>query len=73
MRELLTTQLPGATTYFVRDSIQLVEPGPATATYYVATNGSDNAAGSSEAIQELKPARPATGITKKKKKRPDEG
>src|SRR5947199_231288 len=45
VRELLTTRLPGATTYFVRDSIQLIEAGPATARYYVATNGSDNAAG----------------------------
>src|SRR5207244_287402 len=45
VRELLTTQLPGASIYFVRDSIQLIETGPATAKYYVATNGSDNAAG----------------------------
>jgi hypothetical protein len=47
MREVFTTQLPGADTWFVRCSVQLIEAGPEPADYYVATNGSDSNPGTS--------------------------
>jgi hypothetical protein len=43
VRELFTTRLPGTNVWFVRPKVQLFEGGAETATYYVATNGSDTA------------------------------
>lgn len=48
-RELLSTQMPGTNRWFVRSSVQLVDPGPEIATYYVATNGSDGSSGTNVA------------------------
>ena len=47
VREVLTTYLPGTNLFFVRGVVTLLQAGPETATYYVATNGSDSAAGTS--------------------------
>ncbi len=47
VRELFSTQLPGTNVWFVRSKVQLFEGGAATATYYVATNGSDSNSGTS--------------------------
>jgi hypothetical protein len=47
VREVFTTWLPGANTFIVRGVIKLIEAGPETAMYYVATNGNDSAAGTS--------------------------
>lgn len=47
VRALLTTHLPAGNSFFVRPRIQLVEAGPEAAKYYVATNGSDTATGTS--------------------------
>ncbi|HUJ72076.1 MAG TPA: right-handed parallel beta-helix repeat-containing protein [Verrucomicrobiae bacterium] len=47
VREALTTYLPGTNLFFARGVITLLQAGPETATYYVATNGSDTAAGTS--------------------------
>jgi hypothetical protein len=47
VREVFTTWLPGTNTFIVRGVLKLFEAGPETATYYVATNGNDNAAGTS--------------------------
>ena len=46
-RELLTTYLPGTNIFIVRGVVTLLQAGPETAMYYVATNGSDSAAGTS--------------------------
>jgi pectate disaccharide-lyase len=42
VRELFTTRLPGTNAWFVRPKVKLFEGGAETATYYVATNGSDS-------------------------------
>jgi hypothetical protein len=47
VRELLTTYLPGTNIFIVRGDVTLLQAGPETATYYVATNGSDSAVGTS--------------------------
>ena len=47
VRERLTTYLPGTNIFIVRGDVTLLLAGPETATYYVATNGSDSAAGTS--------------------------
>jgi hypothetical protein len=47
VRELLTTYLPGTNIFIVRGDVTLLQAGPETATYYIATNGSDSAAGTS--------------------------
>ncbi len=47
VRELLTTYLPGTNIFIVRGDVTLLQAGPETATYYVATNGSDSATGTS--------------------------
>ncbi len=47
VRERLTTFLPGTNIFIVRGDVTLLQAGPETATYYVATNGSDSAAGTS--------------------------
>jgi hypothetical protein len=47
VREVFTTWLPGTNTFIVRGVLKLVEAGAEAATYYVATNGNDNAAGTS--------------------------
>jgi pectate lyase-like protein len=47
VRELLTTYLPGKNIFIVRGDVTLLQAGPETATYYIATNGSDSAAGTS--------------------------
>jgi hypothetical protein len=47
VRELFTTWLPATNLFIVRAAIQLVETGATAATYYVATNGNDSAAGTS--------------------------
>ena len=47
IREALTTYLPGTNLFFARGVITLLQAGPETAAYYVATNGSDSAAGTS--------------------------
>jgi hypothetical protein len=47
IRENFTTQLRGTNLWFVRATAQLIEAGPATANYYVATNGSDSNNGTS--------------------------
>jgi hypothetical protein len=49
VREQFTTSLPGTRTWYVRSAVQIFDPGPVTATYYVATNGNNNNAGSSNA------------------------
>jgi pectate disaccharide-lyase len=49
VRELFTTQLPGTNIWFVRPKVQLFELGPERANYYVATNGNDSWAGTSNA------------------------
>ncbi|HXI84558.1 MAG TPA: right-handed parallel beta-helix repeat-containing protein [Verrucomicrobiae bacterium] len=46
-RERLTTFLPGTNLFIVRGVVTLLQVGPETATYYIATNGSDSAAGTS--------------------------
>ena len=46
-REVLATVLPGTNLFFVRGVVELLLAGPRTATYYVATNGNDTAAGTS--------------------------
>ena len=45
IRELFSTRLPGTNVWFVRPKVKLFEGGAETATYYVATNGSDSNAG----------------------------
>ncbi len=45
VRESFTTRLPGTNMWFVRSAVKLLEPGPAVAKYYVATNGNDSNAG----------------------------
>jgi hypothetical protein len=45
VREVFTTWLPGTNTFIVRGVLKLFEAGPEVATYYVATNGNDTAAG----------------------------
>jgi len=45
IRESLTTYLPGTNLFFARGVVTLLQAGPETATYYVATNGSDSATG----------------------------
>ena len=45
VRELFSTRLPGTNMWFVRSRVQLIEAGPVTAKYYVATNGSDGYSG----------------------------
>ncbi len=47
VRERLTTFLPGTNIFIVRGVVTLLQAGPETATYYVATNGSDSAVGTS--------------------------
>ena len=47
VRELFTTYMPDTNIFFVRGVIKLLEAGPETANYYVATNGSDSASGTS--------------------------
>ena len=47
VRELYATRLPGTNRWFARCGAELVDPGPVTAAYYVATNGSDSNAGTS--------------------------
>lgn len=47
IRELFSTRMPGTNAWFVRPGVRLVEGGAETATYYVATNGSDSNAGTS--------------------------
>jgi hypothetical protein len=49
IRENFSTRLPGTNLWFVRASVQLVDPGATNANYYVATNGNDNNAGTSNA------------------------
>jgi hypothetical protein len=47
VRESFTTRLPGTNVWFARPVVTLVEAGPETAKYYVATNGNDNNSGTS--------------------------
>jgi hypothetical protein len=47
VREVFTTWLPGTNAFIVRGVVKLFEAGPEAATYYVATNGNDSAAGTS--------------------------
>ncbi|HUI06599.1 MAG TPA: right-handed parallel beta-helix repeat-containing protein [Verrucomicrobiae bacterium] len=47
VRELFITYLPDTNIFFVRASLHLFDPGPGVANYYVATNGSDSATGTS--------------------------
>jgi hypothetical protein len=47
VREVLTTYLPGTNIFIVRGDVTLFQAGPETATYYVAPNGNDSAAGTS--------------------------
>lgn len=47
VREAFTTFLPGTNVFIVRGVVHLIQAGPEAATYYVATNGSDSAAGTS--------------------------
>jgi hypothetical protein len=47
VRESFMTYLPGTNTFIVRGVLNLFEAGPESATYYVATNGNDSAAGTS--------------------------
>ena len=47
IRESFTTRLPGTNVWFARPVVTLVEAGPETAKYYVATNGNDNNSGTS--------------------------
>jgi Pel9A-like, right handed beta helix region len=47
VREVFITYLPTTSVFIVRGRIHLVEAGPEAATYYVATNGSDSASGTS--------------------------
>ena len=42
VRELFSTRLPGTNIWFVRPRVKLFEGGAETATYYVATDGSDS-------------------------------
>jgi hypothetical protein len=49
VRESFSTRLPGTNAWFVRALVQLVDAGVTNATYYVATNGSDSNAGTSNA------------------------
>jgi hypothetical protein len=49
VRELFTTRLPGTNIWFIRPKVQLFELGPERANYYVATNGNDSWAGTSNA------------------------
>src|SRR5205814_2488105 len=42
VRELFITVLRPTNAWFVRSQVQLIEAGPQTARYYVATNGSDS-------------------------------
>ena len=46
-REVLTTYRPDTDLFFARGVVTLLQAGPETATYYVATNGSDSALGTS--------------------------
>ena len=41
VRELFTTWLPGTNIFIVRGVLRLLDAGPETANYYVATNGND--------------------------------
>jgi hypothetical protein len=47
VRELFTTCMPDTDIAFVRASLHLFDLGPEVANYYVATNGSDSASGTS--------------------------
>ncbi|HUJ70790.1 MAG TPA: right-handed parallel beta-helix repeat-containing protein, partial [Verrucomicrobiae bacterium] len=47
IRESLTTFLPGTNIFIVRGVVTLITTGAEAATYYVATNGSDSASGTS--------------------------
>jgi hypothetical protein len=47
VRELFTTWMPETNIFFVRGVVKLFDAGPDVATYYVATNGSDSASGTS--------------------------
>lgn len=47
IREAFTTYLPGTNVFIVRGVVHLIQDGPEAATYYVATNGSDSAVGTS--------------------------
>ena len=47
VREVFTTWLPGTNAFIIRGVVKLFDSGPEKATYYVATNGNDNAAGTS--------------------------
>jgi hypothetical protein len=49
IRERFNTVLPGTNSWFVRSSVTLIEAGPETANYYVATNGNDSNSGASNA------------------------
>ena len=49
VRENFSTRLPGTNAWFVRPSVTLLDAGITNATYYVATNGSDSNAGTSNA------------------------
>lgn len=49
VRENFSTRLPGTNTWFVRTAVTLFDAGVTNATYYVATNGSDSNAGTSNA------------------------
>jgi hypothetical protein len=50
VREQFTTRLSGTNAWFVRSAVRLLDPGPVTAHYYVATNGSDSNAGTNIAL-----------------------
>jgi hypothetical protein len=49
IRENFSTRLPGTNLWFVRASVKLVDPGATNADFYVATNGNDSNAGTSNA------------------------
>jgi hypothetical protein len=49
VRENFSTRLPGTNAWFARAGVQLIDPGQQPATFYVATNGNDSNAGTSNA------------------------
>jgi len=49
VRESFTTRLPGTNVWYVRSMATLIDTGAVTATYYIATNGNDLNAGTSNA------------------------
>ena len=50
VRERLTTYLPGTNIFIVRGDVTLLQAGPETAKYYIATNGNDSALGTNIAL-----------------------